>query len=222
MNKVAIIALHPDDETLGCGGTILKHQANGDEINWIIGTEMKESDGFIKSQIKARDDEISKVAGLYGFTSIHQLGLSSTKVDQYPISEIVSKISIIFNEIQPNIIYLPFSGDIHSDHQYLFNAAMSCTKSFRYPYIKKIYMMETISETEFSANNQSVRFVPNVYNDITKFMDKKIQIMNEYKNQLGNHPFPRNEKNIQALATFRGASSGCELAESFMLIKEIK
>jgi N-acetylglucosamine malate deacetylase 1 len=222
MNKVAIIAVHPDDETLGCGGTILKHRAKGDQINWIIGTDMKESDGFNTKQIKTRDDEISKVGSLYGFNSIHKLGFSTTKVDKYPISEIISKISLIFNEIQPNIIYLPYSADIHSDHQLIFNAAISCTKSFRYPFIKSIYMMETISETEFANNIHAAGFMPNVFNDITDFMDQKIQIMNEYKNELGKHPFPRNERNIISLATFRGASSGCDLAESFMLIKEIK
>lgn len=222
MNRVVIIAVHPDDETLGCGGTILKHLANGDEVNWIICTDMKESDGFNKSQIKVRTEEIKKVGNLYGFKSIHELGLSSTKVDQYPISEIISKISLIFNKIKPNIIYLPFSGDIHSDHQYIFNAAISCTKVFRYPFIQAIYMMETISETEFSVNNMNIVYSPNTFNNITEFMDQKIQIMKEYKSELGQHPFPRSERNIISLATFRGASSGCEFAESFMLIKEIK
>lgn len=222
MNKVAIIAVHPDDETLGCGGTILKHRASGDDINWIIATDMKESDGFNLNQIKSRNDEISKVGNLYGFNSVHRLGLSSTKVDQYPMSEIISKISLIFNEIRPNIVYLPYSGDIHDDHQIISKATLSCTKSFRYPFVKSIYMMETISETEFAANNQSLGFVPNVFNDISDFMDQKLQIMKNYKNELGKHPFPRSERNIVSLATFRGASSGCNLAESFMLIKEIK
>jgi len=222
MNRVVIIAVHPDDETLGCGGTILKHLANGDEVHWIIGTDIKESDGFSKSQIKTRSDEIKSVNNMYGFNSFHELGLSTTKVDQYPISEIVLKISSIFNKIKPNIVYLPFSGDIHSDHQCLFNAAISCTKSFRYPFIRAIYMMETISETEFAANTKVSVYSPNIFNDITEYMDKKIQIMYQYKSELGQHPFPRSERNIISLATFRGASSGCEFAESFMLIKEIK
>ena len=95
MNRVAIIAVHPDDETLGCGGTILKHLANGDEVHWIIGTDIKESDGFSKSQIKTRSDEIKSVNNMYGFNSFHELGLSTTKVDQYPISEIVLKIQFL-------------------------------------------------------------------------------------------------------------------------------
>jgi LmbE family N-acetylglucosaminyl deacetylase len=81
--------------------------------------------------------------------------------------------------------------------------------------------METLSETEFSLSTKEDSFVPNVFIDISKYMNKKIEIMKSYKGEMGEHPFPRNEKNIRALATYRGATSGCEYAESFMLLKEI-
>ena len=82
-------------------------------------------------------------------------------------------------------------------------------------------MMETLSETEFSFCINEGNFFPNVFVDISNVMDKKIEIMNIYENEIGDHPFPRSEKNIRALATFRGATSGCDYAESFMLVKEI-
>jgi LmbE family N-acetylglucosaminyl deacetylase len=82
--------------------------------------------------------------------------------------------------------------------------------------------METLSETEFSSNIQAGGFIPNVFIDISKFIDKKIKIINTYKSEMREHPFPRSERNIRALATFRGASSGCEYSESFILLKEIK
>ena len=221
MNRVLIIAVHPDDETLGCGGTLLKHKASGDEINWLIATDMKESEGFNKDLISERNNEINEVTKIYDFSSVNNLGFSTTKVDKYNISEIINKISSVIDQVRPNIIYLPFRGDVHSDHKHIFEAAFSCTKSFRYPFIRKIYMMETLSETEFSSNIEKDGFIPNVFVDISKYIDKKIQIMEIYKNEMGNHPFPRSERNIKSLGTLRGATSGCEYAEGFMLIKEI-
>ena len=222
MNKILVIAVHPDDETLGCGGTLLKHKANGDEIHWLIATDIKESEGYDIPAIKQRNKEIKKVENLYGFTSVNKLDLSTTKVDAYSMSVLVSKISSVIDRIKPDTIYLPFKGDVHSDHKYIFDAAYSCTKIFRYPFIKKIYMMETLSETEFSLSTKEDSFVPNVFIDISKYMNKKIEIMNIYESEIGKHLFPRCEKNMRALATYRGATSGCDYAESFMLIKEIK
>jgi LmbE family N-acetylglucosaminyl deacetylase len=222
MNKVLVIAVHPDDETLGCGGTLCKHKDNGDEIHWLIATDIKESEGYSVSRIKKRDDEILKVGSLFSFDSINKLGLTTTKVDECSMSELISKISSAINLIKPNIIYLPFKSDVHSDHKYIFDAVYSCTKSFRYPFIKKIYMMETLSETEFSLSTKEDSFVPNVFVDISEYMDKKIEIMNTYESEMGEHPFPRSERNIRALATFRGATADCDYAESFILLKEIK
>ena len=221
MNKILVIAVHPDDETLGCGGTLLKHKANGDEIHWLIATDIKESEGYDIPAIKQRNKEIKKVENLYGFTSVNKLDLSTTKVDAYSMSVLVSKISSVIDRIKPDIIYLPFKGDVHSDHKYIFDAAYSCTKIFRHPFIKKLYMMETLSETEFSLSTKEDSFVPNVFVDISEFMDKKIELMNIYESEIGKHPFPRSERNMRALATYRGAASGCDYAESFMLLKEI-
>ena len=141
---------------------------------------MKKSDGFKKTLIKKRDAEINKVAKLYNFDAIHRLGLSTKKVDEYVISNLIEKISSVINDVEPNIIYLPFKGDVHSDHRRIFEAAYSCTKSFRYSFIRKIYMFETISETEFSPSTKEDSFVPNTFIDISEFMEKKVSIMGVY------------------------------------------
>ena len=137
------------------------------------------------------------------------------------MSELIGKISKVFKDIEPNIIYLPFKGDVHSDHRKMFDASYSCTKSFRYPFINRVLMMEILSETEFSPSVPDSTFIPNVFNDITNFIEKKIEIMKIYNGETGEHPFPRSERSIRALASLRGAASGCEYAESFMLLKEI-
>lgn len=218
MNKILCIAVHPDDETLGCGGTLLKHKENQDEINWLICTQMPKDNNLFKT----RESEIQEVSSMYGFNNVDCLNLNTMKVDEYSMTDLISKISNIINTIQPNIIYLPFKSDIHSDHRKIFEAAYSCTKSFRYPFIKKIYMMETLSETEFAPSTKEESFIPNVFVDISPYMNKKIAIMSIFKNEIAEHPFPRSIRNIKALATYRGATAGYEYAESFVLLKEIR
>jgi LmbE family N-acetylglucosaminyl deacetylase len=221
MNKVLVVAVHPDDETLGCGGTLLKHKGSGDEVHWMVATDIRNSDDFDESAVEERDGEICKVEKLYDFDSVNILGFSTTSVDQYSMNDLINKISSVINRIKPNIIYLPFKDDVHSDHKHIFDAAYSCTKSFRYPFVKKVYMMEVLSETEFSVSTKENSFIPNVFVDISNYIDKKIEVMNVYKSEMSEHPFPRSERNIRALATFRGATSNCNYAESFMLLKEI-
>ena len=222
MKKVLVFAIHPDDETLGCGGTLLKHKESGDEIHWLLATESTTENGFEEAFVRKREKEIEQVYNLYGFSSLIRLGFPTMKVDKYDTSIIVNKISEAFFKIKPDIIYLPFKSDVHSDHRIFFNAAFSCTKSFRYPFIKKVYMMETLSETEFAPSTKEDSFIPNVFIDISNYIDNKIEIMKVYKSEIGDHPFPRSERNIKALATFRWASSNCNYAESFMLLKEIR
>lgn len=220
--KALIVALHPDDETLGCGGTLLKHKVLGDEIHWMICTEVKEEDGFSSERVQRRNAEIDKVANLYQFDGVYRLGFSTMQVDQYSVSELVGKVSAVINQVQPTVLYLPFKSDVHSDHRVMFEAVYSCTKSFRYPFIKKIYMMETLSETDFALSTKEDSFVPNVFVDITDFFAQKLEIMRVFESEIGEHPFPRSLRNLEALATLRGATAGCEYAESFMLLKEIQ
>ena len=211
-----VIAVHPDDETLGCGGTLLKHKANNDEINWLICTEA--DNNTFKEK---RQKEIKEVLKKYDFDNVINLKLKTTEIDTYSYGFLIEKISQAINAIKPNIIYLPFQNDVHSDHRIIFDAAYSCTKTFRYPFIKKIYMMETLSETEYAHGSTSQVFHPNVFVDISDFFHKKCEIMRIYKSELGEHPFPRSLKNIKALAIIRGATANCNYAESFILLKEI-
>lgn len=232
--KILVLSTHPDDETLGAGGTLLKHKAQGNEIYCVFCTEICEDEGFLPAQIAKRDEEIKQVAQAYHFDGIYHLGLKTTKLDSYSRSEIISKISKIFQEVQPNIVYLPFAYDVHSDHRIIFECAYSCTKSFRYPSIERILMMETLSETDFSPSLPHQSFVPNVFVDITPYIEEKCKIMQIYSSELALPPFPRSLENIQALALYRGSTmgsfndsrggginyEGTKYAESFMLLKE--
>lgn len=221
-NNILAIAVHPDDETLGCGGTLFKHKHNGDKIHWLICTDIKVEDGFSIKDVNKREREIKTISELYDFDTVHRLGLSTIKVDQYSSSEVIAKISNVMNEVKPSTVYLPFMNDVHSDHRFIFNSAFSCLKTFRYPFIQRSYMMETLSETEFALNLNTHSFCPNTFIDITEFYKKKIDAIKIYKSEISEHPFPRSIDTIESLAKLRGSSCNCTYAESFMLIKEIK
>lgn len=219
MNIIAI-SPHPDDETLGCGGTLLKHKNKNDKIYWIIATKPS-NENYSNEFIKKREDEIDLVSDKYQINQVFQLEFSPASLDNIPIKNLIGDIANIFKQVKPNIVYLPFRNDIHTDHKIVFDSVLSCTKSFRYPYIKKVMAYETVSETEFAAPLSSNIFQPNCFSDISNFMEEKIEIINIYSSEMEEHPFPRSEKNIKALATFRGATSGVEYAEAFMILKEI-
>ena len=220
MSTVLVVAPHPDDETLGCGGTLLRHIAAGDQVHWLIMTTVSLGAGFSQKKLDSRKLEIQQVVRSYGFASFHQAEFASTQLDTYPLSVLIDSVSRYISEIKPELIYLPYRNDVHSDHAVVFDAVSSCTKSFRYPFVKKIRVYETVSETEFSIDPSSTGFKPNCWINIGDYIDHKIEIMKIYEGEMGMHPFPRSEQNVRALATFRGAAAGFDAAESFMIIKE--
>ena len=132
----------------------------------------------------------------------------------------IARLSDIFTEVKPNFVYVPYPGDIHSDHKAVFDASVACTKWFRHPYVQRVLVYETMSETDFTINPDTNGFRPNVFVNIQSYLDKKMDIMNIYRSEVGEHPFPRSEKAIRSLAYLRGAASGYEAAEAFMLLKE--
>lgn len=220
MSGILVVATHPDDETLGCGGTLLRRKAEGEDIHWLIATAIG---GHGASGRKARDrrgKEIRKVARMYGFKSVTELGFETTRLDRVPAGDLIGAVSAAVDRIKPDSVYLPFHGDVHSDHRVLFEAAFASTKVFRHRHVKKVYMMETLSETEFAPPLPHRAFQPNYFTDITGFLEGKIAVMKEFKGEMGEPPFPRSETGIRALAGLRGALAGCEHAEAFMLLRQ--
>jgi LmbE family N-acetylglucosaminyl deacetylase len=221
MSVIVVVAPHPDDETLGCGGTILRHVANGDEVHWLIITNMSISSSFTELQVSWRQREIEKVSQEYGFVKVHDLKFPPARLDSLPRGEIISSIGQVINQVLPEIIYLPYRGDIHTDHVVVFDAVASCTKSFRYPFIRRILCYETLSETDFGINPDTRGFTPNSFVDITEHLDKKLEIAQIYETEMGDFPFPRSYEAIESLARVRGVACGCLAAESFVLLREI-
>jgi N-acetylglucosamine malate deacetylase 1 len=222
MKKVIVVAAHPDDEILGCGGTLLKYTSMGYEMGWLIATNVSESEGFTRERVESRQLEIAKVASMVPFKKVYKLNFPTTKLDTIPSGQLIGEISKCFNDFKPEIIMVLNRSDAHSDHRVLFEATMACTKAFRYPFIKKVLMYECLSETEFGVALPENIFYPNYFVDITSFFERKIEIMKIYDSELGEHPFPRSLKNIEALAIYRGATAGVRYAEAFHMLKCIE
>lgn len=220
LNDVLVIAPHPDDETLGCGGTLLKHKAAGARIHWLVVTGMTTKGGYTRTRIDWRKKEIDQVERAYGFSSVNLLNLPAARLDATALQDIITPIGKTIEGIRPGIVYLPSPYDIHSDHRVVHDAAMSCCKCFRFPSIRKVLLYEVMSETDFPRIS-SETFHPNSFSDISGFIDQKTKIMKMFAGEMGIHPFPRSEQGIRALATVRAAAAGCEFAEAFMLQREI-
>ena len=221
MKKIIVISAHPDDEILGAGGTLIRHRDQGDEIHWLIGTNVFEDQGFSKERVISRQNEIYEVASRLKM-HVHKLEYPTMSLSSRDLLTMVPKISKVFLEVEPEVIYILNRSDAHSDHRILFDAVMACTKSFRYPFIREILMYECISETEFAPTLPEKIFQPNVYTDISTTLNEKLELMAVYESELGEHPFPRSEINIRALATFRGATCGVEYAEAFQILKSYR
>ena len=221
MKKTIVIAPHPDDEVLGVGGTLLRRKAEGAKVAWLIVTNISVEMGWSEEKVKQRSDEINQITKLFGFDEVFLLEYPSTHLDHVPMSDLVASISEVFRSFEPEEVFVPHQSDVHTDHGIVFNAVASCTKWFRYPYVKRILAYEILSETDFNMLADQC-FFPNVFIDISLFIKDKLQAMEIYASEIRPYPFPRSYDAIRSLATVRGAASGFEAAEAFMLLKELE
>ena len=219
---VLVVAPHPDDESLGCGGVLLKHENDGDEIHWLIMSKMSEKSGFNTSEIKSRQIEIHKVAQRYNFKSVSQMNFPPAKLDTLAMGDLIEAIVRVVKEVQPETVYTAYRNDAHTDHQLVFDAVMASTKTFRFPFVKEVLAYETISETDFGYKPEDGGFRPNVFVDISQYLAGKLEILSIFESEMGKFPFPRSNEAISALAKLRGVQCGVMAAEAFMLIKGIR
>ena len=177
---------------------------------------------ILKKKIDLRNKEINLVKEKLGIKKIFFLNYPTSRLTYDSVLSMIPEISIIFKEISPNTIYCVNRNDAHSDHFFTFNAIIACSKSFRFPSIKKILLYECISETEFAPPLPERIFQPNYYVDISKFLQKKIEISKIYKSEFKKHPFPRSTRSIISNALIRGAESGFRFAEAFELLRSLE
>ena len=146
--RTIVVSPHPDDEVLGCGGTLMKRKKDGGEIGWVIMTTMEDVGGWSEERLERRRSEISLIKSKLNIDreSLFQLDYKATFLDQIPMREMVGKLHTAFEVFQPNEILLPHSCDIHSDHRVCYEVVTACTKRFRCPSINRIMCYEVMSK----------------------------------------------------------------------------
>lgn len=217
--KILVVSPHADDETLGAGGSLLKFIDEGHIIFWLNITDKKEEYGYSREEVIGRKKEIEMVKNEYKIKEMFNLQLEPASLEKINNRELIQNISKVINTVKPQTLILPYKNDIHSDHKITFNSVYASSKSFRCPFIQNVLCMEILSETDYALPEEA--FFPNLYIDISDYIEKKIEIMKIYKSEVGVPPFPRSEDNIKSLARYRGSSCGAYYAESFKLMKGI-
>lgn len=221
--KILVIAPHPDDEVLGCGGTIKKCSEKGDEVFLCIVTKAYIPD-WPEDFIEEREREIKSSSEILKIKKTFFLGFPTVKIDTVPQKQLNDSISKVIVEVDPETVFIPFSGDINKDHKLVSESALVALRPKPGSSVKKVFCYEVLSETEWSkplGKTEGV-FVANCYEDISDYLEDKLKAMRCYKSELKEFPHPRSLEGIKILSQKRGMEIGVKNAEAFMLIREIK
>jgi N-acetylglucosamine malate deacetylase 1 len=219
--KILIIAPHPDDEVLGCGG-IIKKLASQDKEVWILIMTRGKSGMYSEERILNVRREAVNAHKTLDVAGTRFCNFPAPDLDLVSVSELSAAISEVINEILPDTVFLPFRGDIHQDHKAVFNAGLVATRPVRNSTIKKIYSYEILSETEWAAPFCDDKFIPDFFVNIAGVFEAKIEAMKCYKSQLREFPNSRSLESIRNLAMLRGSTVGFTHAEAFMTIRVIE
>ena len=225
--RVLVFAPHPDDEVLGCGGTIARHAEHGDEVYVCVmtcghppiydDTKMKE-----ENWPHTLYPEIKKSHNLLGIKETYYLDFPAAGMETASRYAINGKVMDIVQKVQPDIVYMPHFGDMQKDHMITAEAVMVAVRPKYGHIVQSVYAYETLSETEWNIPHAANAFIPNVYIDITDTLNNKLQAMSCYKSQLSDFPNPRSLEAVSALAKLRGSTMGAKAAEAFMLVREYR
>tara|TARA_B100000686_G_C16788562_1_gene976998 strand:- start:270 stop:935 length:666 start_codon:yes stop_codon:yes gene_type:complete len=221
MKKILTIAAHPDDEVLGCGGTLLKHRKNNDEIYIIfLADGVSSRENYKLKEITARKKQAKIVGKKIKAKKLYFLNLPDNKLDSIPLLNLIKKIEKIIKVIRPNIIYTHSYCDLNIDHRRAFEATMTACRPDKKSPIEEIYSFEIPSSTNLH-HPKSMIFKPNYYVDISSQIKLKKNLLEVYKNEL-KKKISRSIKNVITLSKTRGSQSGCDYAEAFEVVRILK
>ena len=213
--KILIVAAHPDDEILGCGGTILKLKEKND-INVIFMTNGVSARGKNKISEKRRKNACLKLFKYLNISKPEFFNFPDNQLDRTPLLKIIKKIERRINLYKPDTIFTHYSNCLNIDHRKTFEAVNTACRPINKISVKKILSFEIPSSTDWALFHGK-NFQPNYYIDISKFLNEKINLIKFYKDELRNYPHSRSVKSIKSLASYRGVSSGVKYAEGFYL-----
>ncbi|MBB3862555.1 LmbE family N-acetylglucosaminyl deacetylase [Novosphingobium hassiacum] len=220
LGRTLVIAPHPDDEILGCGGTMARLvDAGVDVIAAIMTTGLEPA--FAKSVVERVAQEARAAHSIIGTTELRHLDLPAAALDTLPASDLNARFAELIDDVKPSTVFVPFVGDIHLDHQLVFTSAMVAARPRRLDAPSRIYAYETLSETNWYAPGITPAFVPNVFIDISATLHRKLDAFRAFESQIKPFPDERSLLAIESLARIRGAAVFREAAEGFMLIRQI-
>ena len=221
MTSILIIVAHTDDEALGCSGTIAKHVAKGDAVHLLFMTDGVASRVGSKNNAEERLTAAQDAAQILGVSSFTSLNFPDNKMDSISLLDVVKKIEDKISQLQPEVIYTLHIGDLNIDHQITHKAVITACRPQPDFCVKEIYAFEVLSSTEWQT--PGVRpFNPNVFVDITDYIEIKKQVLKVYSEEMRQPPHSRSIDNALRLNALRGNSVGVDYAEAFISIRILR
>jgi N-acetylglucosamine malate deacetylase 1 len=220
MADILVIAPHPDDEILGCGGTIARHSDGGDRVHVAVVTRGA-PDVFPPESVSVVRQEAERAHRVLGVASCVFFDFPAPKMDQVAGHLVADQLRQLILKFRPEVLYMPHCGDIHDDHKAVFWAACVAARPTVDYQVARLLCYETLSETEWGPPPAGSAFAPTVFVDISAQLERKLRAASEYVSQLKDAPHPRSLTCLKALAQFRGATACIEAAEAFVLVREV-
>jgi N-acetylglucosamine malate deacetylase 1 len=212
-NRVLVIAAHPDDEVLGCGGTVALHTRAGDCVTALIACEGESLRYGVGGVGQA--EHTRRAAATLGVQDVRALGLPDQRLDTITLTELITPLERAVREVRPNIVYCQHGGDINRDHELLFKALLVATRPTE-PWIESVYAFDTASSTEWAYPRS---FVPDTWVDISSTLELKLCAMACYESEVREYPHPRSLEALRHRARAWGNQTCLDAAEVFMTVR---
>lgn len=212
---ILVIAAHPDDEVLGCGGAIARLSKKEDVYTLILGEGMTSRDSNNAGDLNKLKIDARKANIKLNVKEVFLENIPDNRFDSVPLLRIVKTVEQYVRQIKPTIVFTHHNGDLNIDHQIANRAVFTACRPFGDNTVKKIVLFETLSSTEWSRPDRSTMFIPNYYVDISDTIDLKIAAMKQYETEIRDYPHPRSAEGIRILSQKRGLEVGLKHAEAF-------
>lgn len=219
--RILVVAPHPDDEVLGAGGTIARAVAGGQEVFVVIATRAYPPH-FDADLVARGRAEAALAHALLGVRETFAFDFPAAALDTVDHRDMNAAFGRLVREVRPDVLLLPFPGDIHRDHQLVFESALVAARPNGGVAPRRVYCYETLSETNWNAPFLTPGFQPNVFVDVSEHVETKVRAMETYASQVQPFPHERSAEAIRALAALRGSTIGVRAAEAFVLVREIR
>jgi LmbE family N-acetylglucosaminyl deacetylase len=214
-----IIAAHPDDEILGCGGIINKY---GQEQDFFVLIMTNGADSrYDDSMANILRDNAIKANKYIGTKEVFFESFSDQKLDTYPLVDIIKTVEKYIKELKPQKVFTQHIGDLNKDHETLAKAVFTATRPVVGQIVREVYSYCVPSSTEWNFIQGENVFIPNIYVDIAKQLENKIEAMKFYESECRPYPHPRSPEAIRTYSKYMGINVGLGCAESFKLIRKI-